>query len=161
MSWVELTVAVVVFASLLKGFREGLILQVMSSLGLFVALLFYFPLSTWLIRHHPELSEFRSIVSVFSFLVLFMPFYLAGLITGYFLYSEGLELSIPLKAAGGLTGIFRGIILSTLIVGFLHQYTWLNAEQSTPGRCLLKIYPATSDFYRRLADEFKRFLSFF
>lgn len=156
MSWVEVTVAIVVIASALRGFKEGIILQMLSSLGLIVAFFLYIPVGNLIILHYMWLVDFRQVVMVFSLLTLFAPFYLAGLLLRKFLYSQGSEFSVPLKVAGGALGVFRGMIISVLLVGLVHQYTGLKAETAL-GRCMLKVYPATWEVYRKQAERFVEF----
>ena len=150
MNFIDIIIVILFLLASFKGFRRGLIKELVSLLsliaGVYIASNFSVYFEKHLIKNFPKTEEFTTIISfVLVFLIVFFSLKLAGILINKL--AKSFQLGLINKILGLLFGSLKAILIIAFILFELHYL-----EQSF-GINILKNQKEESKFYYPLVEE--------
>ena len=131
MNYLDIIILISLLYSLVKGFFNGLIKEIIGLLGLIIGVYIAINFSSYL---HPRVTDFfkgyAQFVPIISFATLFIVSILAIRLLGYFLdkITKVLALGIISKILGAVFGALKVLVIFSFLMFFIKEYKLIDSK---------------------------------
>ncbi|MBD8388101.1 CvpA family protein [Dysgonomonas sp. BGC7] len=125
MNWFDLTIIIIIAASLIRGFFTGFIMQVATLAGLVLGAIFAGKLSEYIVPHLIELVSLSPhILGPLSYTIAFIIIIVALLFAGKLLESfiDALKMNFLNRLAGSLFSAAKWLILFSILLNLIVEF---------------------------------------